>query len=191
MPWPRERVALAGAALYTLVSLLYSASNLFHWRAPTPLAWTAFDRAVPFVGWTIWIYLSHFALQAWLVVELARARAPRPLASVALASAAALTAFTLFPTTLGPDWPWRPGPLSQLGYELVARLNTPANSFPSMHVALAALAAAGVSRVRPSARAVAVLWAAAVCVSTLTAKQHTAADVPAGLAVAWLSWRIV
>ncbi len=188
-PWPTERVLLLGALMFVVLSSLYSAANVLHWREPAVLPWTIVDRAVPFVDWTVWIYLSHFAMQGWLVWESARARDPRPLFAVALSAAISISIFFAFPTTTGA-WPWAPGPVSALGFNLLSRLNTPANSLPSMHVSLAALAAATVARVRPSRTLVAIAWACAVIASTLTAKQHTAVDVPAGLAVAWLSWRI-
>ena len=190
MRWPPKRILAAGAALYLVMSVLYGAANLWHWRAPFVMPVSGVDRAIPFVDWSIWIYLSHFAMQAWLVAELARQGTLRPLAAVAWASVVSISAFFIFPTTLPVLSAFPSGPLSQAGFLLVERLNTPANSFPSLHVSLAAIAATALWRMGPKHGAIAVAWATAIVLSTLTARQHTALDVPAGLAVAWLSWRL-
>jgi membrane-associated phospholipid phosphatase len=183
MPWPRRRILILGFLLYCAMSTLYGAANLWHWRAPSPMPLTAVDRAIPFLDWTIWIYLSHFAMQGWLVYELSKRGDIRPLAAVAYASAVSISAFFVWPTIL-PALSSAPDSSSALGFRIVDWLNTPANSFPSLHVALAAIAAYALKG------PVAVLWAAAIMVSTLTAHQHTSLDVPAGLAVAWLAWRL-
>ncbi len=190
MRWPRRRVLFASAVLYSAISVGYEIANVWHWRPPFVLPWTSLDRAIPFIDWTIWIYLSHFVMQAWLVVELAHEGVHEPLAAVAYASAISIALFFVLPTALQEQRFWRPGPWAEQGFRLADRLNTPANCIPSLHVALAAIAARAICRLGPIRGAFAVVWAAAIIISTLTAKQHTAVDVPAGLVVAWLSWRL-
>ncbi len=58
----------------------------------------------------------------------------------------------------------------------------PANCFPSLHVALAAIA--GCALWRRGIRVVAVIWPALIAVSTLTTRQHVAWDVAGGLLLA-------
>jgi membrane-associated phospholipid phosphatase len=67
--------------------------------------------------------------------------------------------------------------------------DTPANCFPSLHVALAAVS--GVLLWRRGWRLAAVLWPCAIAVSTLTTKQHVAWDIPGGLALAAVAWALV
>jgi membrane-associated phospholipid phosphatase len=181
---PSRRKTLAcGIALYAAISLAYTITNVSHRTPPMVLPWSAVDAAIPFLDWSIWIYLSHFALIAWSVFANAAQEAPERLIPAAWAGLLSTAFFFAFPTTI-IEWPGQAGPVSAYGFRLIGLLNTPANSLPSMHVALAALAAWSLRR--PSAGA----WAALIALSTLTAKQHTAIDVPAGLALAWLSVRL-
>ena len=76
-------------------------------------------------------------------------------------------------------------------YALVVRYDTPLNSFPSLHVALAVYSwlfarrlAAGAS---PAAQALVVLaaaWTVAIAYSTLATKQHYAVDLAPGVLLA-------
>lgn len=183
----RPDVLAAGLASYAAICLAYSTTNLWHWRPPTVLPWSGLDDAVPFLDWTVWIYLSHFALVAWGVLAVAQGGDARRLLPAGWATLLCCAVFIAYPTAIDP-WPQAPGPLFAPAFRLLERLNTPANALPSMHVVLAALAAWSL-RDAPGRRW-AFAWAAVVCLSTVTAKQHTVVDVPAGLAVVWLALKL-
>jgi membrane-associated phospholipid phosphatase len=79
---------------------------------------------------------------------------------------------------------------SGLLFDVIRLVDTPANCFPSLHVALSFIVAWGlIEDGRPWAPLTA-LWAAAIAVSTMLVKQHCALDVAGGLLVAALSVRL-
>ena len=64
-------------------------------------------------------------------------------------------------------------------FEALWLFDVPTNCFPSLHVALATIAAF----FWPRQRRMATIWAAGIALSTLTTKQHYAIDVVGGLIV--------
>ncbi|MFV8754716.1 phosphatase PAP2 family protein [Nannocystaceae bacterium ST9] len=159
----------------------------------TVLPLTALDRAVPFVPWTVWLYgtITWVSLAAWLSVP-SRADAARMLSAIVLASMSCCAVFLLFPTTFPRELYPLVGPDSATLREL-ARLreaDSPSNCLPSLHVALAwAIALTWASaREHRGLRAIAVVWALAISVTTVTTKQHFVVDVPAGAAVGVFAW---
>jgi len=69
-------------------------------------------------------------------------------------------------------------------------LDNPYNNFPSMHVALSFLCAFWINFQDKKWGKWAILWAVLITISTLTTKQHTLADVTAGLTVSLLVYGI-
>ena len=92
-----------------------------------------------------------------------------------------------YPRDLYPLGPG--GGLSEWAVGQLRVFDAPTSCFPSLHVGVAAIGALSVMRA-PSLRAprlftaVVVVWAALVCISTVTVKQHYLVDVAGGLAVA-------
>ena len=81
-------------------------------------------------------------------------------------------------------------------YGLLVRYDSPLNSFPSLHVALAAYSLLFAQRLLAGAGVVArrwvwpgAVWTAAIAYSTLATKQHYAVDLPAGLMLALVAHR--
>jgi membrane-associated phospholipid phosphatase len=182
----RKTVSLVVA--YAFWCLLYVGSGHLRLRAPVDLPLLAPDR-MPAINWTIWVYLSHLLFVPLALVGLREPEVfDRTLKSILLATAASGTCFVLFPTAL----PGASSPRS-FAFDAVAAtfdlMNT--NCFPSLHVALAFLAASAYLEERRPLAAPAFAWAAAIAVSTVTAKQHYFVDVPGGLLLAWASREIV
>ena len=97
-----------------------------------------------------------------------------------------------FPDTFSALW-WAAddetlaGPPGQ-AYRLVYGADVPTNWFPSLHVALAALAAAGLAAHGRWTGIGAVVGALLTAASTLTTKQHYVVDAVGGLVVAAAAW---
>ncbi|HEY6402922.1 MAG TPA: phosphatase PAP2 family protein, partial [Blastocatellia bacterium] len=70
-------------------------------------------------------------------------------------------------------------------YRFLYSIDSAANCFPSLHVALAWLSALGLRDERRRAGALAMVWAALISISTLTTKQHYFADLVGGGALAF------
>ncbi|MBI5247640.1 MAG: phosphatase PAP2 family protein [Elusimicrobia bacterium] len=179
-----RRIALT-AAVMTAISAAYIIVNHIHLRAPVLLPLSFVDRAVAFSPWAMPVYLSHFI---FLPIALLTARSEsvffRGLKAMAIATALACVVFVAYPTTFPR--------VESAGFwfGLLNFIDTPANCFPSLHVAMAAIAAWVLhDDGRPWAPAAAV-WAAAIIASTVLVKQHYAVDSGGGLLLAALSARL-
>jgi membrane-associated phospholipid phosphatase len=169
----RGRAILVG---YLLFCVLYLGSNRVHLREPQVLHASAVDRAIPFLPWTIAVYLSQFLIlffALWLQTD--SRRLTRAFAAIAVATIVSCAVFVVWPTTVA-----RP-PVRSAAFDALWLFDVPTNCFPSLHTALAAIAAWFWPR---RGRWLAAAWAIAIVVSTLTTKQHVAIDVAGGAAVA-------
>jgi PAP2 superfamily len=171
---------------YLLFHLLYMGSADVAVRAPRVLVPTAFDLAVPFVGASIWVYLSQFLLLPWTLAtvhdDAARSRA---FYAMLLATLISLPVFVLYPTCVPHPTTPTEGLLG-FAWRVLYLGDTPQNAFPSLHVALAALAGGALWQRRR--RLIAVVWPGGIMLSTLTTRQHISWDIAGGLLVAGLAW---
>ncbi len=168
----RGRAILLG---YLLFCVFYLGAARLGFHAPQLLQPSVVDRAVRFLPWTITVYLSQFAflfLTLWLQTD-SRALT-RTFAAIAIATILSCAIFVVWPTTIP-----RP-PVRSAAFDALWLFDVPANCFPSLHVALASIAAC----FWPRRRWIAVIWAVAIALSTLTTKQHYAVDVAGGVVVA-------
>jgi hypothetical protein len=181
----QARALLAG---YAVFAALYLGSAAFHLRAPVALAPSPLEPAIPFLAWTIWLYLSQFLLLPAAIL-LAKDDAARSQAfySMVVATVAAAAVFLLWPTQL-PRQELNGHGILAAAWSVLYFSDTPNNCIPSLHVALAAIAGAALWRARW--RATALVWPAAIMVSTLTTKQHIVWDVVAGLVLAPAAWSL-
>lgn len=171
---------------YLLFNALYLGSAAVAIRPARVLLPTGIDLAVPFVASSIWVYLSQFLLLPWAVAS-ARDDATRSRAFYAmlLATLMSLPVFVLFPTSVPPPSTPADGLLG-FAWQALRLADTPYNAFPSLHVALAALA--GITLWQRRRRLIAVAWPGCIMLSTLTTRQHVSWDIAGGLLVAALAW---
>ena len=153
------------------------------------------EPLLPFLPWTIWIYLGIIpwcAIVYYLVSQRERREADRFFAALILSRLICLLFFILFPTHI--ERPELSGnSLSMLLLKLLYLFDTPDDLFPSAHCLLAWLCWVGVRGKKDlllALRVGALLLAAAVCVSTLTVRQHVLADIFAGILLAELCWQL-
>ena len=190
---PRTGWALAGALLYQCI--VFSGTRLFtagwrHWHMATAL-----DGAVPFLPWTVAVYVAAYffwAANYLLAVRQGEDRAWRFLAADMLGKTVCLGTFLLLPTAIIRPVIPAEAPLGRL-LGLIYMLDTPDNLFPSIHCFNSWLCWAGIrgrGEVSARYRAFSLLMALAVGVSTLTTRQHVLADVAAGFALGELCWQL-
>ncbi len=150
------------------------------------LQMSAFERGIPLLDGSVWIYLSQFLL---LPTAILRARNDRNRSqtfySMLLATVFAAGIFILWPTQLDRPVP-SPAGLTGLAWSMLYLADIPRNCFPSLHVALAIIAAMALWYRKD--RLLAVLWPGLIVVSTLTTKQHIVWDIAGGMALAPLAW---
>ena len=179
--WP------AFAAGYVGFCALYIFTGRVHWRAPALLPMWAIDRLIPFLDWTVWIYHTQLFLLLFTVWAIRQTlNISRTLYAMAMASAVSFTIFLVYPTTL-PRAAVASDAVTAQAFEFLYRVDPATKCFPSLHVALAALAAFGIASERKRLGVAAILWAGLIGLSTLTTRQHYFIDVMAGLCVAGIS----
>ena len=173
---------------YLLLDILYLGSAAVAIRAPRMLAPTAIDMAVPFVAASIWVYLSQFLLLPWTLATVRDdVTRSRTFYAMLLATLLSLPVFVLYPTCVAHPLTPTEG-LTGLAWQTLSLGDTPNNAFPSLHVALAALA--GVALWQSRRYLIAMVWPGGIMLSTLTTRQHVSWDVAGGLLVAGLAWTL-
>lgn len=154
------------------------------------------DGKIPFAAWTVAIYLGCFAF--WFVNYIIGCRQERKeafrfMGADLIAKAVCMLCFLLLPTT--NTRPFVAG--GSVWEELVRflyRMDAADNLFPSIHCLNSWFCFIAVRRnekVPGWYRGASLLMALAVCISTLTTKQHVLADVFAGIALAEGSYLFV
>ena len=132
------------AAGYIGFCALYSFTGRVHWRAPALLPLWAIDRLIPFLDWTVWIYhtqLFFLLFAVWAIRQ--TLNLSRTLYAMAVASALSFTVFLFYPTIL-PRTAMASNAVTARAFEFLYQIDPATNCFPSLHVAVAALAALGV-----------------------------------------------
>lgn len=154
------------------------------------------DAAVPFLPWTVFIYFfACFIFWFFLyhrVARLPRQTADRFFCANLLGKIICFFFFAFFPTTMTQPEPNGPG-FWEMCMRFVYWVDEPNNLFPSLHCFIAWLCWAGIRGNRQVSalwRVSALLMAVAVCISTLTTRQHVMADVPAGILLSELCWQL-
>jgi len=194
---PRKVAVVGGLSLgICLPYFLLQRVRLFPLRtAPA----TELDARIAFDPDWLGVYLS-LALLVPLAPLLARHRdeLARYARGLALLCAAAFTCFLLVPV----EGPRPEAPAGHAAYALLAHVDRPSNSLPSLHAGLAVYSILFALRVLRDAQgprgrfatgALAWTWGALIAASTLATKQHWVLDLPAGAllagaAHAW-AWR--
>lgn len=136
------------------------------------------DDMLPFVSSSIYIYLSQFVF-LWLGFWFASNDQERSRCyySYLFASLIATVVFIIYPTTM-PSLD--AGSSYSILFEMLYKIDVPYNCLPSLHTALAIIAAYHLSHHKKVGK-VSFIWAALIIISTLTTKQHTILDVIAGI----------
>jgi membrane-associated phospholipid phosphatase len=181
------------AAIVALVFAPYVAGYFFIGWVSDPerarsLA-TPLDAAIPFVPETIFLYAWLFTA---MLFPLFAVRSPALFRRVGLAYAAVVAAclatFEVYPVTSADLRPavgaLDPSRFAEWGVKLVYTLDPPVNLFPSLHLAIATLAALSAWKARPAYGAIGLVWVVLIAVSVSTVKQHFLADSVAGAALA-------
>ncbi len=172
---------------------VYYGGNFLARNFPHQILELEIDHLIPFLPWTVSIYLGCFLYWALCYIMLARqerSEAYRFFCADFLAKGVCLIFFLLLPTTnLRP-----PVPGSGLWDHLmrfVYQVDSPTNLFPSIHCLVSWLCFIGIRRHQGLPR-----WAAGlsgivaglICLSTLTTRQHVVVDALGGILLAEASY---
>ncbi len=184
----RAPAIVGGGAL--LVALFMLPAR-YHLGEPLKLERSIVDEWIPFLEWTIWIYVSHY-LFLILAIWLPKDDGLRSEAAYGLMATAIIGSiiFTVFPTSVPRQSPNLTGATGILWQQLYS-VDTMVNALPSLHVANTCLASVALASRGGLWRTAVPLWAGLIILSTLTTKQHYAVDVPGGLALAAICFVLV
>lgn len=172
---------------YLGFSLFYLASfGLSHSRA-TYLPITTWDAQFPRLPSSVWIYLSQFVLLPLAYgLEGDSRRLSRAYYAMLLATIVSCSLFVAWPTTVGQPIA-TDHPATATAWQLLYFFDVPGNCFPSLHVALAIIAAWLLAGRGKMWMFLAPSWATAIAVSVLTTRQHRLVDIAGGISIAALS----
>ena len=193
----KERIYSICILLFALLcnQLSYQGSRLLsfwrhHYDYTIPL-----DEEVPFMTWTVLIYVGAFvfwALNLYLISLQDREHSDRLLCADVLSKIASFVFFVVIPTTsVRPEVTGTS--LLDDGMRFIFWIDAGDNLFPSMHCSMSWLCWIGLrgrKNVPLGYRVFSLLFALAICVSTLTTKQHVFVDTISGIALAELCWLV-
>ncbi len=176
-------IAYYGSRLVTMNRVHYNLSNRF-------------DDYIPFVPWTIVIYLGCYLF--WIVNYVIgcrqdREKAFRFMSADVLAKLVCLICFIAFPTT--NTRPVIEGTsIWEEGMRLLYHIDAADNLFPSIHCLTSSFCFIAVrknERIPKWYKGASLLMAVSVYISTLTTKQHVLIDVVAGIVLSEVSYLFV
>lgn len=151
-------------------------------RAPLIVDGTP-GASIPFVPWTIWIYLSFFPLIGWTVLSVDARRFWQLITSAIIAAGVAWSIVLIFPISFQrPEPAAIPGEAYARIFAMIHAVDSSHVSFPSLHVAVTWLCYF-VLRKRKG-RGLRLMLCIAISLSTLTTGQHLPIDVAGGVALA-------
>ncbi len=193
----------AGVFLFGSAIGLYLAANHFHFVPPQLLSFTTLDSWIPFIPQSVWIYVSEYLLFAWVYLSTKDyGHLSRYFFSFFTLQLVSVLIFWVYPTTYPRELfplPEDLDKMTHLLFESLRSTDSPASCCPSLHVSATLLTALLYRDDQKGEHPLKVLgvalWAALICASTLTTKQHYVMDVFAGLFLAvvvfWVFHRIL
>ena len=166
----------------------YGAKAIMHGRPHLDLT-TSLDEAIPLMSWTVVIYVAAFIfwiVNYYLTVSHGESGFHRLIAAHCMGEAVCFLCFIFLPTAMA-----RPEITGTSVFDwmlsVVFAADVPSNLFPSIHCMISWFCWIGIrkdEKVPAWYRNASLIFAIAICISTVTVKQHFVADVPSGIFLA-------
>lgn len=176
---------------YLFFSCFYWFSGHFHLFPPQLLSLSFIDKVIPFIPESILVYFSQF-LFLFLALWLNSDAKERSIAYYAMifATLIAISIYLIYPLEFPRPAVYVSGIMGIL-WKILYVTDSPANCFPSLHVAFALLATKLLVTKEGYWYWLAPIWAIMICISTLTTKQHYFIDLIGGVVLAIISWFLI
>jgi membrane-associated phospholipid phosphatase len=175
----------------TAFMVFYMLPNHFLIFDPIYLKMFAFEKSIPFIPWTIWIYISDYIYIAIVFILLKEKENMNKLFySQIFLLFTAMIIFFLIPTTFPRPEVEYVG-FSGLVIKLLYSSDNPNNACPSIHVAMTFLAYFGIIKEYKKYNILFLIWAILISLSTLTIKQHYVIDITCGFLMALLFYKLI
>jgi membrane-associated phospholipid phosphatase len=190
----QENKYFAGIFLSIIAAFLYLTSNHIHIITPQQLPMGWIDNIVPFLPYTIWIYLSEYVLFIVIYVgcrDLTTLN--KYFYSFLFLQSLSVAVFWIWPTTYPRELfplPTDLDPVSYFIFNSVRQTDSAANCCPSLHISCVYLSVFIFLEEQRKKFPFFFIWGTCIAVSTLTTKQHYWIDVIAGLIMAIFAYRI-
>jgi membrane-associated phospholipid phosphatase len=174
-----------------VIAALHAGSYLlvatFSWRPERDFS-TVLDPQIPFLPWTIWLYMPMWIAFFHVVLALIPTWRSfvRCALSVALASVLAYVIFLWFPSSYPRPDLVNDGTLTAQLFSWVRAIDRANNTFPSLHVAIPFTLALSIWHDNRRAGLLLLAFAVFPALATLTVKQHYVVDVVGGVVLAVL-----
>lgn len=173
---------------------LYVLSNHNPIFPPQFLPMTAFEKAIPFLPHTYWIYTSEmFLFFSVYIVCKDLVNANKYLYSFLALQITSVLIFMIWPTTYPRNLYPLPADLDHfttVAFGNLRSLDTPTNCFPSLHVSSVYLSSFLYLDEQREKFPFFFGWATLIALSTLTTKQHYIVDVVSGFGMAVVMYLI-
>ena len=173
---------------------LYEISNHFPIFAPQLLPMTSWDKAIPFLPHTVWIYTSEmFLFFSVYILSKDLVNANKYLYSFLALQIVSVGIFMAWPTTYPRELYPLSADLDSWTAHIFGNLrgiDAPSNCLPSLHVSSVYLSSFVYLDEQKKKFPFFFGWATAIALSTLTTKQHYIIDVVAGFGMALLMYLI-
>ena len=169
--------------------MVYQVTNRFHLFEPRLLPMSRLDEAIPFLSWTIPVYVSYLV---YTFVVITRSRDDDEVRQIFVFThiqlAVAALFFIFFPVTYPREGFYYTEKVTSMFNGFWLMFDEPNNCFPSLHTMLC-LTAIRYSMDKPG-KWLYCAWGALIIATTLTCKQHYVIDIAGAFAAYWLSLKI-
>jgi membrane-associated phospholipid phosphatase len=174
--------------LATVFMTIYSVCGAISNQYPNNLEMTSFEQGVPFLVWTVWIYIGLYpAYILWAVLGYKdEIEMNKTLYAFSVLCLVSCSVFLIYPVT----YPRELFPLpSETGasvflLKMTRLIDKPSNCLPSLHVGLCFIFAFGYWEENKRKFWISIFLSALISFSTLTTKQHYLVDIIASLVIA-------
>ncbi len=190
----RENKYPIGIALSVFAVILYLHSNHVHLFEPKllPMYWV--DTAIPFLPYSVWIYISEYIFFGAVYVTCKDlVNLNKYFYSFLVLQTVSVMIFWIWPTTYPRHlFPLSDNldPITYYVFDALRKTDTPANCCPSLHVSSVYLSVFIFLDDQKKKFPFFFIWGSAIAVSTLTTKQHYLIDVVSGLGMALITYWI-
>lgn len=183
----KKWVGPLGIIAFIVFYMLPNHINIF---TPSYLPMFGFEQLLPFIDWTVWIYISDYVYIAVAFILLSdRDNMNKIYYSQILLLFVCMFIFFLLPTTY-PRPEVEYSGFTGFFLKLLHSSDSPGNACPSIHVAMTFLGGFGFIREKKKLFPFFMIWAVLISLSTLTVKQHYLLDVISGFVVSIIFYYI-
>lgn len=172
----------------SFIWFLYLVTNHFHLRDPQLLSLSWIDKNVAFVPDSVWIYITYFLIFSLAYhYEKDLIYLHKFLYAIVAINFVSNLFFLCAPVAYAQRQLALPEDvegLTRFCYQIIYWIDPPTNCYPSLHVSMAFISALLWYKRNQILFILFFLWASLIAFSTLTTKQHYAADIAGGFCLA-------